>query len=267
MDFRTLFWYDCPLPKEVADMRTTIEELYYGNIMPYNRSIRAGSEYANLVGLLARNEAELLARQEYLGHTVNFKTRRKSYKQKKQLHNDPSEWQIFENTHEAIIDEETFATVQRIREGKRRPTRMGEMHMLSGLIFCGDCGNKMYHVRCQGWDHSKEYFTCATYRKQRGGCTSHQIRTEVIEQIVLAQLQSILRFASDHEAEFTEMVMQRSQKARSTELREKKKEYEQGKARIAKLDEIMQRLYEDNISGKISDERFAKLSETYEAEQ
>ena len=80
-----------------------------------------------------------------------------------------------------ILDEETFATVQRIREGKRRPTRIGEMHMLSGLIFCGDCGNKMYHVRCQGWDHSKEYFTCATYRKQRGGCTSHQIRTEVIE--------------------------------------------------------------------------------------
>ena len=141
------------------------------------------------------------------------------------------------------------------------------MHMLSGLVFCGDCGNKMYHVRCKGWDHSQEYFTCATDRKQRGGCTSHQIKTEVIEQIVLAQLQSIIRFASEREAEFTEMVMQRSQKARSTELRDKKKEYDQSKARAAKLDQIMQRLYEDNISGKISDERFAKLSETYEAEQ
>ena len=211
--------------------------------------------------------ARMLSRQEYLGHTVNFKTKRKSYKQKKQLKNDPSEWQIFENTHEAIIDEETFAIVQRIREGKRRPTRMGEMHMLSGLVFCGDCGNKMYHVRCKGWDHSQEYFTCATYRKQRGGCTSHQIKTEAIEQIVLAQLQSIIRFASEREGEFTEMVMQRSQKARSTELRDKKKEYDQSKARAAKLDQIMQRLYEDNISGKISDERFAKLSETYEAEQ
>lgn len=211
--------------------------------------------------------ARMLSRQEYLGHTINFKTRRKSYKQKKQLKNDPSEWQIFENTHEAIIGEEIFSIVQRIREGKRRPTRMGEMHMLSGLVFCGDCGNKMYHVRCKDWEHSQEYFTCATYRKQRGGCTSHQIKTEILEQIVLAQLQSIIRFASEREAEFTEMVMQRSQKARSTELREKKKEYDQSKARAAKLDQIMQRLYEDNISGKISDERFAKLSETYEAEQ
>lgn len=211
--------------------------------------------------------ARMLSRQEHLGHTVNFKTKRKSYKQKKQLKNDPSEWQIFENTHEAIIDEETFTIVQRIREDKRRPTRMGKMHILSGLVFCGDCGSKMYHVRCKDWDHSQEYFTCAKYRKQRGSCTSHQIKTEVIKQIELAQLQGIIRFASEREAEFTEMVMQRSQKARSTEMRDKKKEYDQSKARAAKLDQIMQRLYEDNISGKISDERFAKLSETYEAEQ
>lgn len=209
----------------------------------------------------------MMSRLEYLGHTVNFKTTRKSYKQKKQLKNDPSEWQIFENTHEAIIDEEVFKIVQKIREGKRKPARLGEMCVLSGIMYCGDCGNKMYNVRCQGWDHSKEYFTCATYRKQRGGCSSHQVRTEVVEKLLLQSLKELIRYASEYESEFVEMVLQKTQKARNAELREKKRDYDQSKARIAELDQIMQRLYEDNISGKISDERFIKLTETYENEQ
>ncbi|MCD7891831.1 MAG: recombinase family protein [Ruminococcus sp.] len=118
--------------------------------------------------------SHLLSRQEYLGHTVNFKTYRKSYKQKKQLHNDPSEWQIFENTHPAIIDQETFDIVQRIRDGRRRLTPMGEMPILSGMLFCADCGAKLYQVRHRGWTHEQEHFVCATYRKVKGGCTSHR---------------------------------------------------------------------------------------------
>jgi len=230
-------------------------------------NVPANQEYDDPYFWRTSTIARMLSRQEYLGHTVNFKTKRKSYKQKKQLQNDPSEWLIFENTHEAIVDEDTFAIVQRIREGKRRPARLGDMGVLNGLMFCGDCGNKMYNVRCKGWDHSQEYFNCATYRKQRGGCSSHQVRTAVVEEIVLDNLKQIISFASEYESEFTEMVLQKTQKARSTELRDKKREYDQSKARATKLDEILQRLYEDNISGKISDERFAKLSETYEAEQ
>lgn len=125
----------------------------------------------------------------------------------------------------------------------------------------------MYNVRCQGWDHSKEYFTCATYRKQRGGCSSHQVRTEVVEKLLLQSLKELIRYASEYESEFVDMVLQKTQKARNAELREKKREYDQSKTRIAELDQIMQRLYEDNISGKISDERFIKLTETYENEQ
>ena len=109
--------------------------------------------------------ARILTRQEYLGHTVNFKTKRKSYKQKTQLKNDPSEWQIFENTHDAIIDEETFKTVQCIRDGRRKVSRLGDMGILSGMMFCADCGNKLYQVSGKDWEHDKEYFVCATYRK------------------------------------------------------------------------------------------------------
>ena len=208
----------------------------------------------------------MLSRQEYLGHTVNFKTYRKSYKNKKQMHNDPSEWQIFENTHEAIIDQETFDIVQRIRDGRRRLTPMGEMPILSGMLFCGDCGKKLYQVRGRNLPQ-KEYFVCSTYRKIKGGCSSHQIRNEVVEELLLDGIRSITAFARDHEDEFVSMVMKKSRAESERSMREGKRELEQAQTRIRKLDEIIQKLYEDNLEGKISDERFAKMSANYEAEQ
>ena len=211
--------------------------------------------------------ARLLTRVEYLGHTANFKTYRKSYKNKKQMHNDRSEWQIFENTHEAIIDQETFDIVQKIRDGRRRLTPMGEMPILSGMLFCADCGAKLYQVRGRGWEHSKEYFVCATYRKQKGKCSSHQIRNVVIEQLLLDDIRRVTAYAREHEDEFVRLVTQKSKQETERNLRESKKELEAAKARVTKLDGIIQRLYEDNIEGKVSDERFAKLTATYEAEQ
>ena len=209
----------------------------------------------------------MLARQEYLGHTVNFKTYRKSYKNKKQMMNDPSEWQIFENTHEAIIEEPVFEVVQKIRDGRRRVTPMGEMPILSGMLFCADCGNKLYQVRGRGWEHEKEYFVCATYRKIKGGCSSHQIRNVVVEELLLDGIRKITSFARDNEGEFVEMVTKKTQIDLDKSLRDGKRELEQSLARIKKLDDIIQRLYEDNIEGKISDERFAKMTANYEAEQ
>ena len=211
--------------------------------------------------------ARLLTRVEYLGHTANFKTYRKSYKNKKQMHNDRSEWQIFENTHEPIIDQETFDIVQKIRDGRRRLTPMGEMPILSGMLFCADCGAKLYQVRGRGWEHSKEYFVCATYRKQKGKCSSHQIRNVVIEQLLLDDIRRVTSYAREHEDEFVRLVTQKSKQETERNLRESKKELEAAKARVTKLDGIIQRLYEDNIEGKVSDERFAKLTATYEAEQ
>lgn len=209
----------------------------------------------------------MLSRQEYLGHTVNFKTYRKSYKQKKQMKNDPSEWMIFKNTHEAIIEESVFEVVQRIRDGRRRLTPMGEMPLLSGMMFCADCGNKLYQVRGRGWEHEKEYFVCATYRKIKGGCSSHQIRNVVVEELLLDGIRRVTAFARECEEDFVEMVTKKTRSELDKSMRDSRRESEQAQARIAKLDEIIQRLYEDNIEGKISDERFAKMTANYEAEQ
>lgn len=211
--------------------------------------------------------SHMLSRQEYLGHTVNFKTYRKSYKQKKQLKNDPSQWQIFENTHEAIIDQETFDIVQRIRDGRRRVTPMGEMPVLSGMVFCADCGAKLYQVRGRNLPQS-EYMVCATYRKKgREVCPSHQIRNSVIEELLLDGLRNVTAYVREHEDEFVEMIMKKSKSDVDRSIRDSKRELEQSLTRIHKLDDIIQRLYEDNVEGKISDNRFIKMSENYEAEQ
>ena len=211
--------------------------------------------------------AHILEREEYIGNTVNFRSRRKSFKQKKKVQNDPSEWLVIQGTHEAIVSEETYRIVQEIRKNRRRRASLGDMGMLAGLMYCGDCGAKMYQVRAQGWTHDKEYFTCATYRKKTGNCTSHQIRNVVIEQIVLQQLQRIFKYAKECEAEFVATITQRQKAERGRALRESRRELEQAKDRTEKLDTIIQRLYEDNISGKISDERYAKMAASYEAEQ
>lgn len=209
----------------------------------------------------------MLSRPEYLGHTVNFKTYRKSYKRKKQLKRDPSEWQIFENIHEAIIDRETYDIVLRIRDGRRRVTPMGEMTALSGMVFCADCGAKMYQVQGRNLPQSK-YMVCATYRKKgREVCPAHQIRNSVIEDFLLSGIREITACARANEDAFVKMVTKKSRAESDRSPRDAKREMEQAQSRIRKLDGMIQRLYEDNIEGKISDERFAKMSESCEVEQ
>lgn len=209
----------------------------------------------------------ILERREYTGCIVNFKCHKKSYKSKKRVQNDPSEWAIFEGAHEAIIEPEVYDTVQKIRDGRRRQTPMGEMPALSGMVYCADCGHKLYQVRGRCLPQS-EYMVCATYRKKgKSVCPSHQIRNSVIEQLLLEDLQRVTAYARNHEDEFLRLVTRNSEKALDRELRDCRKEYEQAKARIAKLDTLIQRIYEDNVEGKISDDRFAKLSGNYETEQ
>lgn len=210
----------------------------------------------------SRTVSDILAHPEYLGHTVNFKTYKKSYKSKKKLWNDPSKWQIFENTHETIIAQEIFDIVQRIRDGRRRLTHIGEMPILSGMLFCADYGAKLYQVRARGWTHEQEHFVCATYRKVKGGCSSHQIHNVQVEEILLRELHRIIAYAREHESEFIELVTKQSENDLNRRLRDSHKELEQAKSRIAKLDTIVQRLYEDNCDGKSSDERFARMSAT-----
>lgn len=214
-----------------------------------------------------RTIADILSKQGYLGHIVNFKTRKKSFKCKKKINNAPSEWIIFKNVHEPIVDQETFDIVQRIRDGRRRLTPMGEMPVLSGMLFCANCGAKLYQVRARGWTHEQEHFVCATYRKIKGGCSSHQIHNVQVEEILLREIRKITAYAREHEDEFVELVTKQSEKELNQQLRNSHKELEQATTKITKLDTIIQRLYEDNIDGKISDEGFMKMPETYETEQ
>ncbi len=209
----------------------------------------------------------ILSNPAYLGHTVNFRTKKKSYKSKKKLDNPPEEWVTFENTHEAIIDEETFATVQRIRAAKRRPNRMGEMSVFSGLVSCADCGKKMYLCRCST-GKQKEYFNCSTYRKKKKSlCTSHQITAEAVEKIVLADLQRIFSMAKEHEKAFLSLLQNKADKENRKLLLSYTQEKENAERRVQSLDQIIRNLYEDKVNGNLSDERSRKLSREYEEEQ
>ena len=211
--------------------------------------------------------ATILDREEYLGKVINFRTKRKSYKTKKSIDNPKSEWAIFDNVHEPIIDEETFDIVKRIRITRRVRNSLGEMPALSGMLYCADCGAKLYQVRGKGWSHEKEYFVCASYRKQKGKCTSHQIKNIQVEEILLREIRKVTAFAKDHEEEFVDLVLKKKTSELNQALRSQKKELEDSKNRIEKLDSIVQNLYEDNLEGKISDQRFEKMAKAYDEEE
>ena len=175
-----------------------------------------------------------------------------------------SEWQIFANTHEAVIDRETCGIIQRIRGGRRRWTPIGEMPVLSGMVFCADCEARLYQVRGRSLPQS-EYMLCAACRKKgKDVCPSHQIRNSVLEGHLPDGIRPVTAFAREHEDEFVEMVTKKKRAEADRSLRDGKRELEQAQTRIRKLDEIIQHLYEDNLEGRISDERFVKLSENYE---
>ena len=211
--------------------------------------------------------SRILERIDYLGHTVNFKTSKPSFKSKKKVWNDPSEWVIFENTQEPIIEESVFLIVQNIRQGRRRPTKMGDMGMFSGLLFCSDCGGKMYLCRATHFRPEQEYYICSTYRKDRALCTTHSIRRVILEEIVLRNLREAIQYVTQYEDDFVQRAADHSLRERDKELAQKKDVLAKSEKRIAELDVIFKRLYEDNITGKLSDDRFIKLSHDYEQEQ
>lgn len=220
-------------------------------------------------GWNASTVAHILDRwREYLGHTVNFKTTKKSYKSKKKIQNPESEWVIFENTHEPIWTESIADAVRLARQTRRRPTKMGEMGMFSGMMFCADCGSIMYQCRATGFRREQEYYLCAGYRKSRDICGStHSIRTVILEELILQNLCKVVSYAREQEDQFVKMVMDMDEKERSKGLAKKKKLLTDVEKRISELDRIFKHLYEDNITGKLTDERFKKLSADYEAEQ
>ena len=214
-----------------------------------------------------KSVARILENVEYTGCTLNFKTYKKSYKSKKRIKLPQEDWLIFENTQEVIIDRQTFDSVQKIRQCKRRPSRMGEMSSLSGMVYCADCGKRMYLCRCTTMKQA-EYFNCSTYRKKKKNlCTSHQITVKAVETLLLDDLRRTLQFAQSQKEEFLRILEENSEVKTKQEIKENLRKLSAAEERIKALDKIIQSLYEDKVAGKLSEERYLKLSDTYETEQ
>ena len=211
---------------------------------------------------------QILSLQEYCGDILNFKTYSKSYKNKKRLDNDRENWVIFQDVHEPIIERTVFEQVQQ-RRGKirKRRTHEGERNMFSGLLVCADCGHNLHFHFNQGNPDIK-YFNCSNYKGNRGTCTStHYVRVDFLEQVVLGEIRRLTKFASQFEDEFVKAVIGHSQQAEATDRKLKEKELKALQARDEELDGLFERIYEDNVSGKLTDDRFARMSRRYEEEQ
>ena len=211
---------------------------------------------------------KILSLQEYCGDILNFKTYSKSYKNKKRIDNDRENWVVFQDVHEAIIERAVYEQVQQKRgKIRKRRTNNGEHNMFSGLLVCADCGSNLHFHFNQGNPEIK-YFNCSNYKGNRGTCTStHYVRVDFLEEVVLGEIRRLTKFSSLYEDEFVKAVIGHSQQAEQTDRKLKKKELQTLLARDEELDGLFERIYEDNVSGKLSDDRFAKMSRRYEDEQ
>jgi DNA invertase Pin-like site-specific DNA recombinase len=211
--------------------------------------------------------SDILKNVAYIGTLITNKWSTKSYKDGRKVKRPQEEWCVFENRHEAIIDKETFELVQRIREGRRKKTNMGSTGVLSGILRCSDCGNKL-HMKRQAAS-PREYYVCAKYRgeSRQNVCTTHSVRRDIIEQLVLSDIRRVVGFVMSHEKSFVEAVQRASRSGAEREIKKAKTDLAKAESRIKTLDSIIKRIYEDNISGKLSDQRFATMLTDYENEQ
>ena len=213
---------------------------------------------------------DILTRQEYLGHTITAKTCKVSYKSKKIRKNPEDKRYFFPNTHEPLIDEETFALAQKRIATRHRPTKSEEIDLFSGLLFCGDCGYKMYLMRGAGTPERKHGYTCGNYRNRARNdflCTTHYIRKSVLKELVLADLQRVLAYVKEHEREFVQTAAECREQAAKKALAQQKKELDKTEKRMNELAVLFRRLYEDMALGRLSNEQFALLTSGYEDEK
>ena len=209
----------------------------------------------------------ILSNRQYTGCTVNFKSTILSYKVHKKIENDERDWQIIPNTQEAIIDEDTFNRVQELRNSRRRNTATGRTSLFSGLAYCADCGSKLYFCASKSIDKDKEFFRCSAYKDNTGSCTIHFIRNVVLAQMVIETIQKVAEYNAQFEPVFLYLFAKKHKLSKQQDLKAAKLKLSQSKARIEEIDRVLTKLYEDNALGKITDERFEKLSSTYEKEQ
>lgn len=216
--------------------------------------------------------SNILGREEYIGHTVNLRTRKKSYKDKRKVDNPKEDWLIFKNTHEAIIDQETFDIVQKMRSHKRSnqryKNRVGHENLFAGLVFCGTCGRKHYFCPQEKNGLNHDHYKCSGYRKPIDGCKNpHYIQKSALIEIISGKLRQTIQEAHFDQEAFLKKLEQQSQAQFSKDNKRQQLQLQKDEHRFKEIDRIIQQLYEDNLLGKISDERFVKLSLAFEEEQ
>ena len=226
------------------------------NSIPANPYLWADSSVENI-----------LANRQYTGCAVNFKSTTVSYKVHKTVYKPEEDWQIIPDMQEPIIDENTWLRVQELRKNKRRPTATGRKSLFAGLLFCPDCGAKLHFCAAKSLKPNQEFYRCANYKDGRGSCKIHYIRNVVLEQIVQATVSDLADFVRCYEPVFLYLLSRKTEEEKKTELQTMRQRLVAAGNRISEIDRVISRLYEDNILGKISDERFYKLSANYEAEQ
>ena len=235
----------------------------------YGEGVNKNKTFADIYRWSASTVVEILKKREYLGHTVNFKTR-KHFKDKKSHYVDESEWTIFENTHEAIIDQETFDNVQRIRGNARRyPDGFGEAHPLTGLMYCADCGGKMYVHRTYNGKRVPQY-TCGQYGKYPIGSlcpTQHRIKAEAVLTLIADMLRAIAEYSRNDRAEFIRTVQETQAAQQTADISKKRKRLAAAQKRAGELERLICKIYEDNALGKLPDARYEALDAQYAKEQ
>ena len=235
----------------------------------YGEGVNKNKTFADIYRWSASTVVEILKKREYLGHTVNFKTR-KHFKDKKSHYVDESEWTIFENTHEAIIDQETFDNVQRIRGNARRyPDGFGEAHPLTGLMYCADCGGKMYVHRTYNGKRVPQY-TCGQYSKYPIGSlcpTQHRIKAEAVLTLIADMLRAIAEYSKNDRAEFIRTVQETQAAQQTADISKKRKRLAAAQKRAGELEKLICKIYEDNALGKLPDARYEALDAQYAKEQ
>jgi hypothetical protein len=235
-------------------------------------ALRDGHEIAdpddryNWMGMTVKN---ILDRREYVGDTVNFRSRKESFKSKKHLANPESEWQIFENTQEPIVSREMWETARKCRVVKRRANSTGEPNPLTGIVYCGDCGSRMWNHRGKLADKypSQDSYACNQYSQYPPKCTMHHISTASLREIALEAIRAVSDFVKGNEAEFMRLVREESESKTADNLKESRKKLARDQKRVAELDKLIKGLYEDKVSGSLSAKRFEILTREYEAEQ
>ena len=209
----------------------------------------------------------ILENREYTGCLVNFKTEKPSYKTKHSVENPIEKQAIFENHHEPIIDTQMWERVQELRKQRKRPNRYDEVGLFSGILFCADCGSVLYQQRYQNATRKQDCYICGSYKKRTRDCTAHCIRTDLLTAGVTDNLRKVTSYAAKHEARFMKLLIEQNEDGGKRRNAARKKELEAAEKRISELSAIFKRLYEDSVTGRISDERFTELSADYEAEQ